>query len=175
IFSSVFRLLCAIVPRDPVLDIFIFCYRYVAHSFNFFLFPTTFGVMDSEFSFQASSIQFLTHYGFDYNKFLKDGIPYMNQVQEKKLQQGLLAGNWKVRSTLDKDKVKKVIDEVTRWVTSAEEGGSMVLHDISGTADSETGNSRCLDRAFWRPEGKLEMKYVCACPSCGDSEILLVL
>uniref|UniRef100_A0A8C0QL22 PARN like ribonuclease domain containing exonuclease 1 n=1 Tax=Chelonoidis abingdonii TaxID=106734 RepID=A0A8C0QL22_CHEAB len=105
---------------------------YVAHSYNFFLFPTTFGVMDSEFSFQASSIQFLTHYGFDYNKFLKDGIPYTNEVQEKKLQQGLLTGNWKVRSTLDKDKVKKVIDDVTRWVPSAEEGGSMVLHDISG-------------------------------------------
>ncbi|XP_043367177.1 poly(A)-specific ribonuclease PNLDC1 isoform X4 [Dermochelys coriacea] len=134
--------------------------KYVAHSYNFFLFPTTFGVMDSEFSFQASSIQFLTHYGFDYNKmwssilsctedvrlcvgvgslgtqirkwFLKDGIPYMNQVQEKKLQQGLLAGNWKVRSTLDKDKVKKMIDDVTCWVPSAEEGDSMVLHNISG-------------------------------------------
>ncbi|XP_073193933.1 poly(A)-specific ribonuclease PNLDC1 isoform X2 [Lepidochelys kempii] len=106
--------------------------KYVARCYNFFLFPSTFGVMDSEFSFQASSIQFLTHYGFDYNKFLKDGIPYMNQVQEKKLQQGLLAGNWKVRSTLDKDNVKKVIDDVTCWVPSAEEGDSMVLHNISG-------------------------------------------
>uniref|UniRef100_A0A8C8SEC8 PARN like, ribonuclease domain containing 1 n=1 Tax=Pelusios castaneus TaxID=367368 RepID=A0A8C8SEC8_9SAUR len=105
---------------------------YVAHSYNFFLFPTTFGVMDSEFSLQASSIQFLTHYGFDYNKFLKDGIPYMNEVQEKKLQQVLLAGNWKVRSTLDKDKVKEVIDDVTCWLPSANEGDSMVLHDMCG-------------------------------------------
>ncbi|XP_067398331.1 poly(A)-specific ribonuclease PNLDC1 isoform X2 [Emydura macquarii macquarii] len=106
--------------------------KYVAHSYNFFLFPTTFGVMDSEFSLQASSIQFLTHYGFDHNKFLKDGIPYMNEVQKKKLQQSLLAGNWKVRSTLDKDKVKKAIDDVTCWLPSAEEGDSMVLHDMSG-------------------------------------------
>uniref|UniRef100_A0A8C8SF43 PARN like, ribonuclease domain containing 1 n=1 Tax=Pelusios castaneus TaxID=367368 RepID=A0A8C8SF43_9SAUR len=112
--------------------IFLFSCRYVAHSYNFFLFPTTFGVMDSEFSLQASSIQFLTHYGFDYNKFLKDGIPYMNEVQEKKLQQVLLAGNWKVRSTLDKDKVKEVIDDVTCWLPSANEGDSMVLHDMCG-------------------------------------------
>lgn len=42
--------------------------RYVAHSCNFFLFPTTFGILDSEFSFQASSVQFLNQYGFDYNK-----------------------------------------------------------------------------------------------------------
>lgn len=47
--------------------VFIF-YRYVAHSCNFFLFPTTFGTLDSEFSFQASSVQFLNQYGFDYNK-----------------------------------------------------------------------------------------------------------
>ena len=46
----------------------VFVSRYVAHSCNFFLFPTTFGVLDSEFSFQASSVQFLNQYGFDYNK-----------------------------------------------------------------------------------------------------------
>lgn len=35
-------------------------------------------------------------------------------------------------SVLDKDKVKKVIDEVTCWVASAEEGESVILHDIQG-------------------------------------------
>ncbi|KAL8185999.1 UNVERIFIED_CONTAM: hypothetical protein K2H54_061342 [Gekko kuhli] len=106
--------------------------KYVAHSYNFFLFPATFGQMDSEFSFQTFSIKFLTHYGFDFNKFLKDGIPYMNEAQEQKLQQGLLSGNWVVHSVLEKDKVKKVIDEVTCWVSSAVEGESVVLHDLYG-------------------------------------------
>uniref|UniRef100_A0A670XQI4 PARN like ribonuclease domain containing exonuclease 1 n=1 Tax=Pseudonaja textilis TaxID=8673 RepID=A0A670XQI4_PSETE len=104
--------------------------EYIAHSYNFFLFPATFGQMDSEFSCQTSSIQFLSHYDFDYNKFLKDGIPYMNETQEKKLQH-LLSGNWMVQS-FDKDKVKKVIDQVTCWISSAEEEDSMVLHDIYG-------------------------------------------
>uniref|UniRef100_A0A8D0GBB7 PARN like ribonuclease domain containing exonuclease 1 n=1 Tax=Sphenodon punctatus TaxID=8508 RepID=A0A8D0GBB7_SPHPU len=106
--------------------------KYVAHSYNFFLFPTTFGLMDSEFSFQASSIKFLTHYGFEYSKFLKDGIPYMNEEQKKTLQQHLLTGSWSIRSALDKDRLKVVIEEVTRWVPSAEEGDFMVLHDIKG-------------------------------------------
>lgn len=35
-------------------------------------------------------------------------------------------------SVLDKDKVKKVIDEVTCWVSSAEEGDSVVLRDMRG-------------------------------------------
>nr|XP_020842388.1 poly(A)-specific ribonuclease PNLDC1 isoform X1 [Phascolarctos cinereus] len=106
--------------------------KYVAHSYNFFLFPTTLGIMDSEFSFQASSILFLNQYGFDYNKFLKNGIPYMNEEQEKKIKQDLLTGNWKVRSTLDKDQMKVVIDEVTRWLEMAQEGDWMTLPDITG-------------------------------------------
>ncbi|KAL7987632.1 hypothetical protein Chor_006551 [Crotalus horridus] len=104
--------------------------EYIVHSYNFFLFPATFGQMDSEFSCKASSIQFLSHYGFDYNKFLKDGIPYMNETQEKKLQH-LLSGNWMVQS-FDKDKVKKVIDQVTCWISSAEEEDSVVLQDVYG-------------------------------------------
>ncbi|KAJ8797162.1 hypothetical protein J1605_017390 [Eschrichtius robustus] len=106
--------------------------KYVAHSCNFFLFPTTFGILDSEFSFQASSVQFLNQYGFDYNKFLKNGIPYMNEEQEKKIKHNILTGNWRVRSSLDKDQIKVVIDEVTRWLDLAEEGDWMTLPGITG-------------------------------------------
>uniref|UniRef100_A0A8D1K3T8 Uncharacterized protein n=1 Tax=Sus scrofa TaxID=9823 RepID=A0A8D1K3T8_PIG len=106
--------------------------KYVAHSCNFFLFPTTFGILDSEFSFQASSVQFLNQYGFDYNKFLKNGIPYMNEEQEKKIRHNILTGNWRVRSSLDKDQIKVVIDEVTRWLDLAEEGDWMTLPGITG-------------------------------------------
>ncbi|XP_064342578.1 poly(A)-specific ribonuclease PNLDC1 [Camelus dromedarius] len=106
--------------------------KYVAHSCNFFLFPTTFGILDSEFSFQASSIQFLNRYGFDYNKFLKKGIPYMNEEQEKTIKHSILTGNWRVRSSLHKDQIKAVINEVTRWLDLAEEGDWMTLPDIAG-------------------------------------------
>ncbi|NWV67413.1 PNDC1 ribonuclease, partial [Malurus elegans] len=108
--------------------------RYVVHSYNFFLFPSTLGVRDVELTLSASSIQFLSHYGFDYNKFLKDGIPYMNEVQEKNLRQHLLAGSWKVCSTnnADRDVLKKAIDEVTSWIAAAAEDETMVLQDLSG-------------------------------------------
>ncbi|NXM79069.1 PNDC1 ribonuclease, partial [Serilophus lunatus] len=105
--------------------------KYVVHSYNFFLFPSTLGVKDVEFTLSASSIQFLSHYGFDYNKFLKDGIPYMNEVQEKILRQRLLAGSWKVHSAADRDVLKKAIDEVTCWIAEAEEEDTMILQDLS--------------------------------------------
>ncbi|KAM9654659.1 poly(A)-specific ribonuclease PNLDC1 isoform 7-T7 [Morphnus guianensis] len=107
--------------------------KYVVHSYNFFLFPSTLGVTDVEFTLSASSIQFLSHYGFDYNKFLKDGIPYMNEVQEKILSQHLLEGSWKVSSALDRDVLKKAIDEVTCWIGAAEEEETMILQDLSGS------------------------------------------
>ncbi|NXX63430.1 PNDC1 ribonuclease, partial [Scopus umbretta] len=117
---------------------FSFYCRYVVHSYNFFLFPSTLGVMDVEFTLSASSIQFLSHYGFDYNKFLKDGIPYMNEVQEKILSQHLSAGSWKVsrqvlfREVDPQDVLKKAIDEVTCWIAAAEEEETMILPDLSG-------------------------------------------
>ncbi|NWY24184.1 PNDC1 ribonuclease, partial [Pheucticus melanocephalus] len=111
---------------------FSFHFRYLVHSYNFFLFPSTLGIKDVEFTLSASSIQFLSHYGFDYNKFLKDGIPYMNEVQEKILRQHLLAGTWKVCSNADRDVLNKAIDEVTTWIAAAKEEDTMILQDLSG-------------------------------------------
>ncbi|NWR76109.1 PNDC1 ribonuclease, partial [Centropus unirufus] len=103
---------------------------YVVHSYNFFLFPSTLG--DVEFTLSTSSIQFLSHYGFDYNKFLKDGIPYMNEVQEEVFSKHLLGGSWTARSALESDVLKKAIEEVTDWIAGAEEEETMILQDLSG-------------------------------------------
>ncbi|XP_035178663.1 poly(A)-specific ribonuclease PNLDC1 isoform X3 [Oxyura jamaicensis] len=107
--------------------------KYVVHSYNFFLFPSTLGVTDVEFTLSASSIQFLSHYGFDFNKFLKDGIPYMNELQEKSLNQRLSEGSWRICSALDRDVMRKATDEVTSWIVAAEEGETMILKDLSGS------------------------------------------
>ncbi|NWU92228.1 PNDC1 ribonuclease, partial [Upupa epops] len=107
--------------------------KYVVHSYNFFLFPSTLGATDVEFALTASSIQFLSQYGFDYNKFLKDGIPYMNRAQEKILSQHLSEGVWKISSGLDRDVLKEAIDKVTCWIAAAEEEETMILHNLTGS------------------------------------------
>ncbi|XP_069484936.1 poly(A)-specific ribonuclease PNLDC1 isoform X2 [Ambystoma mexicanum] len=108
------------------------CNRFVAHSFNFYLFPTTFARMDSEFSIQMSSAVFLSGFGFDFNKFLKEGIPYMNEEQEARFLYDYRQGNWRVHSVLEKDSLKKAIEQVTSWVTSASIGDTIILQDIKG-------------------------------------------
>ncbi|NWV42927.1 PNDC1 ribonuclease, partial [Grantiella picta] len=140
--------------------------RYVVHSYNFFLFPSTLGIRDAEFTLSASSIQFLSHYGFDYNKFLKDGIPYMNEVQEKTLRQHLLEDSWKVCSTnnADRDVLKKAIDEVTSWIAAAAEEETMILQDLSGyhMLDVQLVLRQALQNVWTKPLGdkKLMVKKV---------------
>lgn len=50
---------------------------YSAKTFNLYLFPAPFEQYDRRFLSQASSIAFLAQQGFDFNKFIHDGIPYM--------------------------------------------------------------------------------------------------
>ncbi|XP_029431298.1 poly(A)-specific ribonuclease PNLDC1 isoform X2 [Rhinatrema bivittatum] len=106
--------------------------RFLSYSYNFFLFPLTFGCMDSEFCVQSSSVQFLNEFGFDFNKFLKNGIPYLNEEQEQRLWRELLAGKGYTHSTLHKDKLKEVINDVTCWEATAREGDSMSLYNLKG-------------------------------------------
>ncbi|OXB57276.1 hypothetical protein ASZ78_007536 [Callipepla squamata] len=133
--------------------------KYVVHSYNFFLFPSTLGVTDAELTLSASSIQFLSHYGFDYNKFLKDGIPYMNELQEKILSQRLLEGSWKVCSALNMKVVKKAIDEVTCWLAVAEEGDTVILQDLNDSQmlDVQLVLREALQNIWTQPLGQNEV------------------
>ncbi|OQR92396.1 Poly(A)-specific ribonuclease PARN-like protein [Achlya hypogyna] len=51
--------------------------------YNFYVFPRPYQNMDARFLCQASSIQFMSDHGFDFNKFIKDGIPYLTRRNEE--------------------------------------------------------------------------------------------
>ncbi|XP_057366976.1 poly(A)-specific ribonuclease PARN-like [Daphnia carinata] len=62
--------------------------KYVNKTYNFYIFPNTStlpGLCDTKFLSQASSLGFLASQGFDFNKLIKEGIPYLNLVDEEKL------------------------------------------------------------------------------------------
>ena len=66
--------------------------RYEARSYNFFVCPRSFASVDHHFTCQASSLEFLTRHGFDFNKFLYQGIPSLNKDQEARLRSDLKEG-----------------------------------------------------------------------------------
>ncbi|XP_040295573.1 poly(A)-specific ribonuclease PARN isoform X1 [Bufo bufo] len=61
--------------------------KYIIKSFNFYIFPRPFNrhSPDKKFVCQSSSIDFLANQGFDFNKVFRDGIPYLNQEEERQL------------------------------------------------------------------------------------------
>ncbi|XP_035229207.1 poly(A)-specific ribonuclease PNLDC1-like isoform X2 [Stegodyphus dumicola] len=56
---------------------------YSIETYVFYVRPTFCGSCDKRFVCQASSINFLCAHGFDFNKFFKDGIPYINEAEEQ--------------------------------------------------------------------------------------------
>ncbi|XP_030858539.1 poly(A)-specific ribonuclease PARN isoform X3 [Gorilla gorilla gorilla] len=63
--------------------------KYITKSFNFYVFPKPFNRSspDVKFVCQSSSIDFLANQGFDFNKVFRNGIPYLNQEEERQLRE----------------------------------------------------------------------------------------
>lgn len=62
---------------------------YEVKTFVFYIRPYLCGDIDKRFMCQASCIDFLCRYDFDFNKVFKDGIPFINEVEEKQIAEGL--------------------------------------------------------------------------------------
>lgn len=58
-------------------------------TWNFYIFPRPYGQSDHRFLCQASSLQFLSEHGFDFNKFIADGIPFLNLAKTAGLKKRL--------------------------------------------------------------------------------------
>ncbi|KAK1120281.1 hypothetical protein K0M31_012641 [Melipona bicolor] len=58
---------------------------YKTKCFNFYLFPKSVLLKNRKLSWQVTSLNFLCKHNFDFNKFLNDGICYLNEPDEKLL------------------------------------------------------------------------------------------
>ncbi|XP_056021406.1 poly(A)-specific ribonuclease PNLDC1-like isoform X2 [Ostrea edulis] len=109
--------------------------KYIAHSYNMYLFPAVFGPVDVRFMIQASSFEFQRQYDFDFNKYVYEGVSFMNEEQEKQLmaflkRREITAG---VERDIDENLVQEVCSEVAEWYTKAEVGESHTVLKNDGT------------------------------------------
>lgn len=70
----------AIFHKKPCGDTQDDCEAYEVHAYNFFVFPESGPV-----NMDASGIAFNSNHGMDWNKWMREGIPYVNQEAAKKL------------------------------------------------------------------------------------------
>eukprot|EP00112_Aurelia_sp_Birch-Aquarium-sp1_P016252 Seg367.2 transcript_id=Seg367.2/GoldUCD/mRNA.D3Y31 product="Pre-piRNA 3'-exonuclease trimmer" protein_id=Seg367.2/GoldUCD/D3Y31 len=93
---------------------------YAVETFNVYLFPGSFGPVDTRFVCQASAVEFLCEHNFNFNKFLYEGVPYLNQDQEKYLREMHRLGRVKhsccsmQMSDVDEDQ-RTLLDDIAAW------------------------------------------------------------
>ncbi|XP_019643159.1 PREDICTED: poly(A)-specific ribonuclease PARN-like domain-containing protein 1 [Branchiostoma belcheri] len=92
--------------------------RFDVWSYNFHLFPQSFANLDVRFSCQASSFEFLCQHNFDFNKFVYEGVPYLDQEQEKLLRKHLDQTSWPASGGNQQDQVQLCCSTVSQWLSN---------------------------------------------------------
>ncbi|KAJ9597777.1 hypothetical protein L9F63_011385 [Diploptera punctata] len=106
--------------------------KYVANTYTFYVFPRSFGSIETKFMCQASSLEFLYQHKFDFNKFVYEGVSYLNCQQEIKLRQELYEGSLfrhleRTISLDDEKLVQSGCSRVAEWCPSAVENDVLSL------------------------------------------------
>ncbi|RUS84255.1 hypothetical protein EGW08_008007 [Elysia chlorotica] len=98
-------------------------------TYNFQLCPLPLGTCDPRFSLQASSICFMTKHNFDFNKWLYEGIPFLNQVQEQQVRVDLESGlpYSGIDGDVNENKMQELCSFVASWLPSAGAGDSTMI------------------------------------------------
>ncbi|XP_021916008.1 pre-piRNA 3'-exonuclease trimmer-like isoform X2 [Zootermopsis nevadensis] len=109
--------------------------KYEASRYTFYIFPKSFASVDNKFMCQASSLEFLCQHDFDFNKFVYEGVPYLNQQQEahlrKQLNEGSLFRHLERTISLENERsIQLVCSRVAEWSASAVLGDVLELSDM---------------------------------------------
>ncbi|XP_071092887.1 pre-piRNA 3'-exonuclease trimmer-like [Haliotis cracherodii] len=104
--------------------------RYSVRTFNFHLFPRSFGPHDPRFLIQSSCVEFLCRYNFDFQAMMYKGVSFLNNSQEdlirehlskKLLFQGL-------SREVDERVLQQLCSQVAEKFVTAKEGDMFVVH-----------------------------------------------
>ncbi|KAK6184483.1 hypothetical protein SNE40_006951 [Patella caerulea] len=109
--------------------------KYEAHTFNFYLFPHAFGSSDVRFTIQASSFSFLTKHNFDFNKFVYEGVPYLNMEEELKLKEDLSRKTMfsGLEREVDEEEIQCICSEIAEWFVRSKKHETYKVENNSDT------------------------------------------
>ncbi|GAB4813292.1 hypothetical protein N2152v2_000338 [Parachlorella kessleri] len=107
---------------------------YSARTFNFYTFPRPFEGYDRRFVSQASSLEFLASCGFDFNKFIHEGISFMpaamRDAKLATLERRRERDDILITKQEDVEFVERLVATVTAWL----QGGEPVLQLEAGNS-----------------------------------------
>ncbi|KZC12235.1 Poly(A)-specific ribonuclease PARN-like domain-containing protein 1 [Dufourea novaeangliae] len=108
---------------------------YKAKSYNFYLLPRSVPFKNRQFLWQVSALEFLSTHNFDFNKFVNEGITYLDEIDEdlmtKHVKEGNLQRNLEYLSYEEEDDFKDCKNKVSEWISTYPNEISMVLKAAS--------------------------------------------
>ncbi|KAE8895375.1 hypothetical protein PF005_g861 [Phytophthora fragariae] len=146
--------------------------QFQIRTWNFYVFPRPYGSLDERFLCQASSLQFLSEHGFDFNKFIGDGIPFVNLAKtpamKKRLQRridGLTRVNKNLQLSDDGLAFQKDVNEqLDEWIAGGAKKGEKLLVPTRNSFYSmivhETVRAKASYLYSESAEGGVEVSYV---------------
>ncbi|KAF5306180.1 hypothetical protein FQR65_LT07456 [Abscondita terminalis] len=104
---------------------------YKGHCYTFYVFPRPFGILDRKFLCQASSLVFLKAHDFDFNKFISEGITYLNRTQECEIRRSLEKSLiYNSDFSTEQDAVlQKYVKTIYKWIDNAKNDDVLPLTD----------------------------------------------
>ncbi|XP_057655355.1 pre-piRNA 3'-exonuclease trimmer-like isoform X1 [Diorhabda carinulata] len=108
---------------------------YLGKIYNFYVTPATFPFVEKQFMFQSTTLNFLKYYGFNFNKFVHFGIPYINKDQELELRQRFKNDDVTEVQSLFQHVITEILhhhgQQVQKWYATAKIGDTLTLPEIS--------------------------------------------
>lgn len=108
---------------------------YSVSTYNFYLRPHSCASSDPIIACQTSSLEFLQRFNFDFNKWIYEGVPYMNSEEEENLQTELSALFKGTKPVLLSFELTDHLRAVGEWVAMGCEGGT---HTVAGVLDTHS-------------------------------------
>ncbi|KAJ8043697.1 Pre-piRNA 3'-exonuclease trimmer [Holothuria leucospilota] len=96
--------------------------KYEAFTYNFYLFPASWGPVDSWLTCQASSLKFLCCHEFDFNKWIYRGVSFLTKKQEEDLRKMMKESPFNLARDIDDDNMMKdIIRKVGDWLSQEQD------------------------------------------------------
>ncbi|XP_054775697.1 poly(A)-specific ribonuclease PNLDC1-like [Lytechinus pictus] len=106
--------------------------EYEAHTYNFYLFPRSISSVDSRFTCQASSIEFLCKHNFNFNKLFYEGLSYLTRDQEDELRKQAQTKPVQLARYMDEDLQREALTTISEWLSEADTGGELTVGQYEG-------------------------------------------
>lgn len=135
---------------------------YKGTAYTFHLRTQHFQNIDQSFVLQASAVDFFRKNNFDFNKFIYDGIPYLNKFEEEEIKQ-LIENDDNLHFDMAMEaEIQKHCSQVSKWLTQSKDNTMYIPIEDP------------ILRYILHTQFRLRFPEICTADSLGESKMMVL-